>query len=156
MKNRYKRNAYYLDGTVLLCGHKDKMGFHPGAGLACSFSLQKVNKKTIGKTIFYKISDVLSLHKDIELAGGSIVMSIDDGMALTKIMYKIGDLDGTYTTKNLVKNGDVTSVIEECMKSIGITRMYKTTIKYVLTSENSKGLLQKSSENIISHKLVIQ
>lgn len=54
MKNLYRRKAWCLDEDVLMEGYVDKYGFHANS-LVLGWNLQIVNKKMIGKTIFYSL-----------------------------------------------------------------------------------------------------
>ena len=154
MKKRYEREAYYLDDDILLHGYKDKRGFHPDCNIECGFDLQILNKKDIGKTVLYSIGDAISKYGKLELAGGKIVFSIDDGMAITKIRYAINKITESYKTNTLVTNtDDATVVIMECLSHIGIKALHGVTIKYILQSESLQPIL--NIKYITIHELVM-
>lgn len=54
MKNIYKRKAWLLDDNLYLEGYVSKRKFYPKKGIQCGFSYQKINKKDIGKILFFK------------------------------------------------------------------------------------------------------
>lgn len=149
MKKRYKKEAFYLDDGILLHGYKDKRGFHPDSGISCGFDLQVLNKKSIGKTLYFKLSDVISKFGSITLIGGKFIFAIDDGMTLTKIMYSNGDLEGSFKTETIVTDKNVESVIKECLNSLGVKEFKQIDVNYCLSSE----FVDK--KQIVTHKLIL-
>ena len=139
MKKRYKKEAYLLDDGILLHGYKDKRGFHPDKRLPCGFGLQKIHKKDVGKIIFYSFTKAKERLGDVSFAGGQARVAIDDGMAVTKICASIGDYYWWHKTDTLCTKDNVNDLIEECMSEKGI-KLMKTDIKYILSSEFTKGI----------------
>lgn len=68
MKSRYIRKAWYLDDDVLIEGYVDKRGFHPNKEVQCGFELQKINRRMVGREIFYNINKALSTCNNVEVS----------------------------------------------------------------------------------------
>ena len=135
MKKQYKRDAYYLDDGILLHGYKDKYGFHPEYGIPCGFSRQILNKRDVGRVLFYSLPDAISKLGEVELAGGKFTFGIDNGMAVTKFAYVTGTFNGQYKTETLIVNNDVKPVVLECLSALGVKALRHVKIEYFLSSE---------------------
>lgn len=139
MKKSYKKETWLLDGDILLHGYKDKRGFHPENGLQCGFNLQKVNRKSYGKTLFHSLDEAVTREKAGKIAGGKIVAAIDKGMSVTRIVFNMGNKKHprTYMTYTLIEGSDIVPVLKECLASMGIMEVYNTKIIYSILSEHS-------------------
>jgi hypothetical protein len=60
MKKIYKRKAWLLDDDVLLTGYTAKHKFVPD-NKGCGFSYQEIQKKDIGKILFYNKDEVIKM-----------------------------------------------------------------------------------------------
>lgn len=58
MKKTYKKKAWLIDEDIILDGYVVKRKFIPN-NKGCGFSYQKINKKDIGKILFYDKQDAL-------------------------------------------------------------------------------------------------
>lgn len=58
MKSIYKRKAWLIDNGILLSGYIAKHRFIPDEK-NCGFSYQKINKKDIGKILFYNKQEAI-------------------------------------------------------------------------------------------------
>jgi len=136
MKNRYKKKAYYFDEDVLLCGYKDKRGFHPEYGLPCGFGLQIIRKRDIGKKLFYSLEQAVDKLKEVELAGDKFIFAIDDGMAETKISFSQDKSQEPrfYKSKEVFKENEITVWVKKCLKEIGLKEVHHTTVEYKILS----------------------
>ena len=129
MKKKYKRNAYLLDEDVLIHGYKDKYGFHPNKTVPCGFTLQKFNKHSIGKDIFFSLEDAMLSLKEIHLVGSEIRVAIDRGFEITKIFLL---LDGSvfkyikFQTKEEKRN--IEQIIEQYLQEYNIVSIRSSNI----------------------------
>lgn len=153
MKNRYRRVAYYLDENILLRGIKDKRGFHPAPALSCGFSLQKLRKRDVGKTLFYTLSDALKSVPGLEIAGLTLNFGIDAGTALTRIFCFEKEDDSEhgkkqfYHTNTLISSEDAAlPVVFEYLQSLGIKAIHDTRIICLFTDSSSFSNKQASRE----------
>ena len=129
MKKSYKKKAYYLFNGILLCGYKDKYGFHQNVNEFAPATI-RYRKKDIGKTIFYTIFDAIAKLGTVELNGGIIGLAVDNGRARTRVALIDGQYCRYYESKHIIPE-DVSSemLIEESLKLCGITKTSKTEIK---------------------------
>ena len=135
MKSKYKKEAYLLDNGVLLYGYKDKRGFSQNKCL--DHNRKIVRKKDINKTLFYSFSKAKEKLEKVILVGGTVLIAIDDGLAITKICVNIGDYNFNYKTNTLCIKDNINLIIKECMDANNI-ELIDTDKKYVLLSEQSK------------------
>ena len=135
MKSKYKKEAYLLDNGVLLYGYKDKRGFSQNKCLDPNRKI--VRKKDINKTLFYSFSKAKEKLEKVILVGGTVLIAIDDWLAITKICVNIGDYNFNYKTNTLCIKDNINLIIKECMDANNI-ELIDTDKKYVLLSEQSK------------------
>lgn len=144
MKKRYKKEAYYLDDGILLHGYVDKRGFHTEHGLGCGFSLAKINKHAIRKTVFYSLRDALNKLGEIQIVGGKFIAGIDDGLYVTKVrLCGPCNMSQDFATYTLVEDGKIEPVIVECLNSIGIKTADDIKVNYFISSECQNWLSSK-------------
>lgn len=140
MKKIYRKNAFYLDKDILLFGYKDKYGFHPNKNTNCGFTLQRINKKDIGKNLFYSLSDAVKELGPVNISGVKLLIAIDAGLYITKIMLSIVGSEKKYSYIShtvLSKNRDnVQDVINEVLTNIGVNSLYNSEIHFCFTDES--------------------
>lgn len=92
-KCKYSKECWLLDEDLLLHGYKDKYGVHPDKELQCGFSYQVVTKKDKDKLYFFSLKKAREVLGNIPVHAGkcNIRCSVDNGMAVTKIIVGIGD-----------------------------------------------------------------
>ena len=137
MKKRYRREAYYLDDGVLLHGYRDKRGFHPDPIIQCGFGAQVLNKRSIGKELFFSLEGALKKLGQVELAGGKFIAAIDFGLARTKVLVSAerGKLEKCYECDTVQQNEDVSEmrvrkILKESFYSFGVENMSDVTVVY--------------------------
>lgn len=152
MKSYYKKAMWLLDEDVLVFGYKDKYGFHPQKEVQCGFGLQKITKRDLNRSVFPCLkaalnklnakNDVPHLH----LAGGTLKIAIDSGMAITK--YMIADYWNGEKIGAVCDN--ICGVIDSTASIRNDSNNFDKMCEYILSAEgivdcNSKIKIQKST-----------
>ena len=139
MKKRYRREAYYLDDGVLLHGYRDKRGFHPDPIIQCGFGTQGLNKRSIGKELFFSLDGALKKLGQVELAGGKFIAAIDLGLAKTRVLVgaERGKFKKFYECDTVQRDGDVSeltvrNILKKSFHSFGVENMADVTVVYKL------------------------
>ncbi len=127
-KCKYSKECWLLDDGLLLHGYKDKYGVHPDKELQCGFSYQVVTKKDKDKLYFFSLKKAREVLGDIPVFAGkcNVRCSVDNGMAVTKIIVGIGDyLLFEKTEKSIDRPSKVSPIIIEILdrNSINIKQL---------------------------------
>ncbi len=142
MKTIYKKEAWLLYDGILIHGYMDKWGFHPQKDIVCGFDLQKINKKDIGKILFYRLGDAHNKFDLLRLAGGQIRFAIDDGLVKTRVLCSCGNILCGYTANTIVTEDNIKTIIDECLTINRIVPSEQTKLVCMLTSESGAHSLE--------------